>query len=337
MSELLTLTADVALKAATKDKPIKADILVYGGGIIRPNGFGGDVLIDVSGIQLPSSVPLLADHQADLGGILGTVQPSVRDGKLYAVGTVIPATDASRKVIELARGGFTFQSSIGLHVTARKFVRAGDTIEANDRTYKAPAGGLTFVTAGILKEVTVTALGADDSTYAAIAAKRGKTMTETNTNTTNADADVHERDRLEAIAEVRDKFATRFHGREHERDSMIAAAIDDTTMTATKLELELYKAEMTVTASAVPRPDSYLQSVRDSRPNLGGTLWRRTSCGASRRVGSFANAAGRQCRLGRQAIRRARRTGRCRLPRHEFGGIVQSDVADATPVRSSRA
>lgn len=264
MSDLLTLTANVDLQAAAKDKPVTVTILAYTGAEVRPIGMGPTV-IDVSGLTL-GKVPLLVDHDTRLAGVVGAGVATVDKSNVLVTGRLTRASVAATTLIAMAADGVDWQASVGMNITKSEHVRPGDSVEVNGRTFKAGPRGLTVARKGELKEVSIVTLGADGDTAVSIAAKRGNKMTDT--NTTTPDADVHERDRLEAIHEVRNKFASHFQGRENERDDMIAAAIDDTNMTATKLELELYKSSMTVSASAVPRPD-YLQSVRDSRPKLG--------------------------------------------------------------------
>jgi hypothetical protein len=235
----LVATADVDLTAARSGKPITVDVLVYSGGIITPSGGWGPTLIDLAGVELSASVPLLADHQAALAGILGTVQPSVRDGKLIASGTIIEATDAARTVVQLSRGGFEFQSSIGLHPSKVEFLDADETVHVNGRTHTAPTGGLTIVRAGTLREITLTAVAADSSTSAAIAASaKGLTMPDTsNTKPEN----------LELLrAQVANKFIDE-HPELREDFERLEASANDEDWAPDRLELELLRASRPAT------------------------------------------------------------------------------------------
>ncbi len=58
-----------------------------------------------------------------------------------------------------------------MRVKASKRIRAGETIEVSGQRITAPAGGMKLGTAGLLKELTITALGCDAETSVAIAAQ----------------------------------------------------------------------------------------------------------------------------------------------------------------------
>jgi hypothetical protein len=203
--ELLQLTARVELEAApAKGGPPKLEIVAYTGGEIIPSGMGPTV-IDTAGLKLAGQIPLVADHVTELASIVGHGTPTVEAGNVLVRGSLIDATPAASQVLQLARGGFEFQASVGVQIGDRQFVRAGETVSANGKSFTAGPRGLTLVKAGVLREVSILAIGADSQTSVAVAAK-GEPMT-TTTTTTDADtirseAIQAERQRLKKIEQL---------------------------------------------------------------------------------------------------------------------------------------
>jgi hypothetical protein len=172
MPKTLLLTGTVSLAAARKGPP-RASILAYSGATMRVAGWGR-VVVDLAGLSVPEQVPLLADHRAELSGIIGHARPTIAAGQLLAEGTVSEATEAARQVVALAKEGLSWQASVGLDVSASKPVKANTPITVNGRTI-TEAAPFTLITASVLKEITVTALAADGDTTVSIAAmRRGK-------------------------------------------------------------------------------------------------------------------------------------------------------------------
>lgn len=115
-------------------------MLAYSGGMMSVPGWGW-VAIDLAGLDLSASqISILADHDASLKGIVGHGHAEVRDGKRYAIGTLVRTTDAARQIIELAKSGFAFQASVG--VTPLDHFRSRSAL-----SLAVTAMGTTFCTA----------------------------------------------------------------------------------------------------------------------------------------------------------------------------------------------
>lgn len=194
IDELLLASSEVAIQAS--GKPPAVTIVAYTGGLMSVPGWGL-IAIELNGIDASAEqVSLLADHDASLKGIVGHGRAVVANGKLIVEGTLTPSTEAARQVIELAKGGFRFQASVGVAPTDYERVRGGEMVEVNGRAIQAPASGFTLVRAGVLREVSIVALAADRGTSVAIAAHLGgKQMSDTETLTA-------EQVRAEALAET---------------------------------------------------------------------------------------------------------------------------------------
>ena len=195
IDEMLLSAAEVEIHAAS-GKPPAVTIVAYTGGLMSVPGWG-PVAIDLAGIDASAEqVGILADHDATLKGIVGHGRAVVANGRLLVQGTITPSTVAARQVVELAKGGFRFQASVGVAPLEYDRVRAGELVEVNRRALKAPASGFTLVRAGVLREVSIVAIGADAGTSVSIAATRNQEKGMTTTEITTA-----EQIRADALAE----------------------------------------------------------------------------------------------------------------------------------------
>jgi len=196
-SDMILAAAEVEIEAAGKEALPKISVVAYTGRIMRAAGWG-DIAIDLAGLQTSGQVPLLADHNATVGSVVGHGQPAVADGRLLVAGVVSGAGDPARHVVEMSRSGYQFQASVGVMPSKVERVKPGDTVEVNGRSLSSP-GGFTLVRAGRLREVSITPLGADAETSVSIAASRQGRL---NMNSNVVDENqirADERDRLKQI------------------------------------------------------------------------------------------------------------------------------------------
>ncbi|GMV27143.1 MAG: hypothetical protein AMXMBFR58_31740 [Phycisphaerae bacterium] len=194
--EMILSAAEVEIEAAGKDARPKISVIAYTGRIMRVPGWG-DIAIDLAGLEAAGQVPLLADHNATVGSVVGHGEPAVANGRLMVSGIVSGAGEPARHVVEMARGGFQFQASVGVAPTEHERVKPNQSVEVNGRALSSP-GGFTLVRKGRLREVSITPVGADAETSVAIAASRqGRTNMADIANEDQIRAD--ERDRLKEI------------------------------------------------------------------------------------------------------------------------------------------
>jgi len=187
IDEMLLSAAEVEIQAAGRTPTVS--IVAYTGGLMVVPGWG-PIAIELSGIDASAEqIGILADHDASLRGIVGHGRAAVAGGRLVVSGSITPTTDAARQIIDLAKAGFQFQASVGVAPTDYQRVRAGELFEVNGRAIKSPSSGFTLVKAGVLREVSIVALGADAATSVTIAAKlkENGSMSETQTAAPTAD------------------------------------------------------------------------------------------------------------------------------------------------------
>jgi len=181
---------------ARAGKPGRVSIMAYGGGIMNVSGFG-PVVIDLQGLRMPATVPLLTDHDESIASAVGAGRPEILMGKLHITGQLAAGTDGGKHLLALHASGMQLQASVGVRPEKAERVRAGETVTVNGQRIKAPSTGMQIVRSGDLKEVSIVTLGADDTTSVTIAAK-GHHMPEANT----ADILKAERERVAEIEKI---------------------------------------------------------------------------------------------------------------------------------------
>ncbi len=251
---MLLAASDVAIEAAGGERKRPGiSMLAYGGGIMYVSGWG-DVAVDLAGLDASGQIPLLADHDARVGGAVGHGTAEVRDGRLFVAGVVSGAGEAAQQIVEMARGGFAFQASVGVQPEEHERIRPGEKVVVNGRALSSPRG-FTLVKRGRLREVSITVIAADPSTSVAIAASRFRKEKSMDTDVQNVNEDAiraSERERLKMIEAMCRPPAGGWGKAQQKVDELKAAAI------AGEIDQKDLSAEL-------------LSILRDSRPKIGMT------------------------------------------------------------------
>jgi len=240
---LLLAAPEVAIEASGEPKKPRISIVAYTGGVMRVPGWG-DVVVDLAGLDASGQVPLLADHDARVGGVVGHGSAEVRDGRLIVTGVMSGAGEAARQIVEMTTSGFSFQASVGVMPVEHERVQAGAKVQVNGRTLSSPRG-FTLIKRGRLREVSVTPLGADGGTSVAIAAShRNAERTHMNTDVQTIDENAiraDERDRINRIEAVcagpASGWGTNKERVEQLKASALAGEITDQELTAQMLTM----------------------------------------------------------------------------------------------------
>lgn len=184
MAEQLIFPAGVCeiQAAAETGKLARVEILAYTGGLMKVPGWGL-VAIDLAGLDASGQIAILADHDATRRGLVGHGVAMIRDGRVHVSGTASAPTEASREIIAAAKNGFQWQASVGVDPHRSEYIQAGEAVSVNGKTIKSDQD-FAIIRASKLREVSITAMGADAGTSVSIAARKGTTMDQDNTNAT---------------------------------------------------------------------------------------------------------------------------------------------------------
>jgi hypothetical protein len=188
----------------------------------------GDVVVDLAGMEIPASIPLLSDHENARGSIIGQATAS-HDGKaLTASGFLTAATAAGQELIALAKDGIRFQASIGAKGTEFERVRPGETVDVNGQQLQS-SSPLRVARKSVLREISIVAIGVDVGTSVDIAAKaKGQTMADTTTATkTEDEIKLEERARLTSIEASCKAPANGWGEQQTQVDDLRAKAVND--------------------------------------------------------------------------------------------------------------
>lgn len=164
----LNMTAYVRLKANGAGKPKRFQILAYSGGVLNVDGFPSGVVVDLSGLETPGSIPILIDHTKSVEATLGLTDNIHNDGtKLTMAGVVTGQSPLALQVLAQSTAGHTWQASIGAMVIESEEILAGQTATANGQTFTGP---VTIARRSVLRETSVLPMGADSTTSVNLAA-----------------------------------------------------------------------------------------------------------------------------------------------------------------------
>jgi hypothetical protein len=175
MADNIKLASNVTfLQAADGEAaagPKKFKIVAYTGAPIRQAWSREPVVIDLAGMTLPSTVPIVMGHDYSLGSILGQGRPSVQGNELIVEGEILADSDTARQVLALAAAGYEWQASVGADVG--RHLKFGDD-QSTTANGQAHVGPVRIVRASTLRETSFVALGADRSTAISIAAEEAQ-------------------------------------------------------------------------------------------------------------------------------------------------------------------
>ncbi len=160
MSELLHLSANVTWKLQQAG-PRQFTMLAYTGAVFDL-GFG-PALIDLAGLETPSSCPILRDH--DVSQYVGRATGFERPSAGLVLSGVLFDTPEGRQVALMSDQGAEWQASVGVAFSFDDLeaVPAGKTIQANGQKVTGP---LTLIKRAQLRESSFVPLGADSKTHA---------------------------------------------------------------------------------------------------------------------------------------------------------------------------
>jgi hypothetical protein len=139
--------------------------LAYSGGKMKLPGWKFPVVVDLAGMTVPESVPLLSNHENKTASRVGMVKAEIEDFSLTIDGEIVSSGDIATGIIEQAKAGADWQLSIGAEVKNAELVKGSR--EVNGQVH---AGPFYHIKESVLREVSVVPVGADMSTSMKLAA-----------------------------------------------------------------------------------------------------------------------------------------------------------------------
>lgn len=173
-----SLTVPVQLLAAAGEKPSRLSIVAYTGGLVRPVGWPYDCVVNLAALDLPASVPILANHDNNISSVIAYGQPRT-DGKSLTIVAKLVDSEAADAVRALIQSGAQLQASIGCGVVSETPLKVGDDVRANGQTIRIERPAV--LASGTLREISVIPVAADGGTSVRLVAKGASFMEPTTT------------------------------------------------------------------------------------------------------------------------------------------------------------
>ncbi|MBX3415466.1 MAG: hypothetical protein KF708_22475 [Pirellulales bacterium] len=296
--DTITCQATVELLAAdSADRPATVRVLAYSGGMMRPSGIRGDVVVDLAGLEIPERHPLLLDHAHSVNAIAGSGVPKIEGQQLIVEGEIARDTDAGKRVIALSKAKVPLAASVGLHVIRMEEVYAGEKVTVNGRKFTAGKSALTIVRASQLYEVSFVAVGADPKAgVSSLAAQRRNKHMSTETVHDDDTIDLgHEERELERQDQIKALFAQHADvkwvdpaedGKAVKASTFMKHAIK-TGMDPLKVRVQLLRAGLSNGVDMERRPAIQVTLGPEANPDLHAQA---LSCAVARQLGMAASA-----------------------------------------------
>ena len=153
------------IEAAGGAKP-KVVGLAYSGGKMNLPGWKHPVVVDLAGMEIPETVPLLTNHENKTDARVGMVSASVKNNALEITGEIVSEGKDAADIVAQSKAGADWQLSIGADVKECELVQSKR--EVNGQTVEGP---FYHIKKSVLREVSVVAVGADAHTTMKVTAK----------------------------------------------------------------------------------------------------------------------------------------------------------------------
>jgi len=161
-----TTSEYLEITAASGGRKPRVKGVAYSGGKMRLFGWSRPVVVDFSGMNVPESVPLLANHENYTLSRVGVIAARVLDNHLEIDGEIVAEGELADNIVAQGKAGADWQLSIGAEVEAAELVQEGKrTINGVEHD-----GPFYHVTKSTLREVSVVAVGADKATHMKVTA-----------------------------------------------------------------------------------------------------------------------------------------------------------------------
>lgn len=232
------------IEAANGGKP-KVAGLAYGGGKMNLPGWKFPVVVDLAGMEIPDTVPLLTNHENKTDSRVGMISASIKNNALEITGEIVSDSKDAHDIVAQSKAGADWQLSIGADVRECELVKGSR--EVNGQTIDGP---FYHIQKSVLREVSVVAVGADASTKMRVTAQfnlinnKGEVMTDENKNLKATGAENAELEKDERKAQPEEVKA--------KAEMDLAATAKDAAVAAVKAERERVSEIQAICAGEFP-------------------------------------------------------------------------------------
>ena len=159
------MTSEFTLIEAAGGRP-KVAGTAYSGGKMSLPGWRNPVVVDLSGMEIPETVPLLTNHENRTDARIGMVRAKVEGSALLIEGEILSESEAAGGIVAQGKAGADWQLSIGADVRESELVK--DKANVNGMEQDGP---FHCIRKSVLREVSVVAVGADSATRMRVSAQ----------------------------------------------------------------------------------------------------------------------------------------------------------------------
>ncbi len=169
------------IEASNGAKP-KVIGIAYSGGKMNLPGWKQPVVVDLAGMELPESIPLLTNHENKTDSRIGLVSASIKNNTLEITGEIVSDSKEAQDIVAQGKAGADWQLSIGADVKKCELVHSKREVNGQEL-----AGPFYHILQSVLREISVVAVGADAHTAMKVTAQfnlnhQGDTMLQESEN-----------------------------------------------------------------------------------------------------------------------------------------------------------
>jgi len=157
--------SEFKLIEAAGSKP-KVTGIAYSGGKIALSNWKYPIVVDLSGLTIPETVPLLTNHDNKTDARVGIVSASVKNNQLEMTGEIISESKDALDIVAQSKAGADWQLSIGANATETELVQGKRVVNGQEVD-----GPFYHIKKSVLREISVVAVGADEHTAMKVTAK----------------------------------------------------------------------------------------------------------------------------------------------------------------------
>ena len=124
------------IEASNGAKP-KVVGVAYSGGKMSLPGWRHPVVVDLAGMEIPESVPLLTNHENKTDSRIGLISAAVRNNVLEITGEIVSDSRDAADIIAQGKAGADWQLSIGADVKECELVKGSREVRGCSHQYES--------------------------------------------------------------------------------------------------------------------------------------------------------------------------------------------------------